>query len=161
MHTGPGLLLALWAAVPALALLTANETATSITLENDRIKFGLEKSSGYMTTVNLDGVNLLGERITSTNAIGPYLDGIFSADQKLVSVGSGGTYSVIQGTDTGGVKWAGVVITNDSPRGDTGEYTRHGMDREEKINGRPRRPAVLVPPRDRDVPARVHAPGVP
>jgi rhamnogalacturonan endolyase len=119
-----GLLLPLLGLVPAQAILTANETASTITLSNARLRFELEKASGYMTTVALDGLNLLGDRIVPTDAIGPYLDGIFTSKQKVVSVGKGAAYTVLQGKDSAGVGYGGVVITQDAPDGNIGACER-------------------------------------
>ena len=53
------LLLVLAAAVHAL--ITTNETSTTISIANDRLDVRLSKASGAITYIHLDGVDLLGK----------------------------------------------------------------------------------------------------
>lgn len=52
--------------------LVATENATHLAINNDHLNTSVEKASGAMVTLELDGQNLLGARSGSTGAF--YLD---------------------------------------------------------------------------------------
>lgn len=52
--------------------LVATENATHLVINNDRLNTSVEKASGAMVTLELDGQNLLGTRSGSTGVF--YLD---------------------------------------------------------------------------------------
>jgi rhamnogalacturonan endolyase len=54
------------------AFLNATETSTQLIIANDRLYTAVEKKSGAVVSLALDGQNLLGTRSGSTG-IGPYL----------------------------------------------------------------------------------------
>lgn len=54
------------------AKLVATENATHLVISNDRLDTSVEKASGAMVTLDLDGQNLLGTRSGSTGVF--YLD---------------------------------------------------------------------------------------
>src|ERR1700753_113147 len=67
------------------AILHLNESAQQIALSNERIYFSVNKSTGSVDVLTLDGTNLLGPRLVETptpggptgngnSGIGPYLD---------------------------------------------------------------------------------------
>jgi rhamnogalacturonan endolyase len=55
------------------ALLNATETSTLLSIGNDRLYAAVDKKTGVMSTLTLDGQNLLGTRSGSVG-IGPYVD---------------------------------------------------------------------------------------
>lgn len=79
-RTLPALLALGLASTPSLAL-NATETNTTLSLSNDRVHFVLNKTTSYMTSVVLDGVDLLGTPVDATSAIGPYVDAVFTPKQ--------------------------------------------------------------------------------
>lgn len=103
----------------AFAALNATDTDTHLYLSNERMSFALTKKTGYITEVTLDGVNLLGDPISSSTAIGPYVDGMITKKQSHYTPKGG--YRVIQGTDSAGIKYGAMVVSEEAPEGATGE----------------------------------------
>ncbi|CAK4022995.1 polysaccharide lyase family 4 [Lecanosticta acicola] len=56
------------------ALLHASETPQRLTLSNDRLTASVNKSTGAIDALSLDGQDLLGTPSSSNPAVGPYLD---------------------------------------------------------------------------------------
>lgn len=118
----------------AFAHLTLNETSKSIQLENDRIFFSVNRSTGAIDKLSLDGQDLLGSRDyiqyspggSSGNGqygIGPYLDCYCIPASGPSSTGSGSytpgsinsTYRSFHGTDASGVSYGGVMMSEVYP----------------------------------------------
>jgi rhamnogalacturonan endolyase len=55
------------------ALLNATENSTLLSISNERLYAAVDKKTGVVSTLTLDGQNLLGTRSGSVG-IGPYLD---------------------------------------------------------------------------------------
>lgn len=93
----------------ALATLTASENSTLITLENERLHVEITKAGGAVTKLYLDGQDLLGTKTGSTG-IGPYLD-CYCIPSGFYTPGSiAPYYTLYQGTDSLGKKYAGVQM---------------------------------------------------
>lgn len=107
--------LALWATT-ALAALNATEDTARLTLSNDRLFASVQKSSGAIDQLRLDGQDLLGARSGNTG-IGPYLDCY------CTTTGNGAytpgriapSYKLLQGTDAGNTSWGGIVLSETYP----------------------------------------------
>lgn len=66
------------------ALLNATETSSVLSISNERLYAAVDKKTGVMSTLTLDGQNLLGTRSGSVG-IGPYLDCYCSRDYLMPS----------------------------------------------------------------------------
>lgn len=103
--------------------LTATESNTTLTLANDRIRFVLDKATARISTVDLDGLNLLGTPVSSSSAIGPYVDSYAVTPKGGNYVpGKTATYKLITGTDSAGILYGGMVMSQAEPDGVVGEW---------------------------------------
>ncbi|KAI1142403.1 polysaccharide lyase family 4 protein [Hypoxylon sp. FL0543] len=95
---------------PAYAKVVANENGTSLVIQNDRLFTRVDKASGAMDAVVLDGQNLLGTRSGST--------GIFNLDCYCTPNGfwtpgsMQPTYELYSGADSAGVSYAGIKMSD-------------------------------------------------
>lgn len=103
-----------------LTTATINTTSTSsvLTLSNARFHAVLNKTTSYITTLTLDGVDMLGKSVSATSAIGPYMDCVCTPSQLNYVPGLGANYSVVQGVDSVGVQYGGMKMSQVVP--DTG-----------------------------------------
>ncbi|KAF1929942.1 polysaccharide lyase family 4 protein [Didymella exigua CBS 183.55] len=118
----------------AAAHLTANETSAYLQLENDRLFVSVNKTTGGIDTLVLDGQDLLGSAAyipytpggSSGNGrygVGPYLDCYCIPATGPSSTGSGSytpgsidpTYQLFKGVDTHNVAYGGVVMSEVYP----------------------------------------------
>ncbi|KAF2108041.1 polysaccharide lyase family 4 protein [Lophiotrema nucula] len=125
---------ALLLATLASARLTANETSGYLQLENDRLFVSVNKSTGAVDLLTLDGQDLLGSAAyipyspggSSGNGrygIGPYLDCYCIPADGPSSTGSGSytpggiapTYKLFKGVDGHHVAYGGVVMSEVYP----------------------------------------------
>jgi rhamnogalacturonan endolyase len=86
------------------AAIKATDDNSAIKISNDRLAFSISKGSGTVSTLSLDGQDLLG------SGRGPYLDCHCVADG-FWTPGSGGTYKLFRGSDKAGVAYAGAVMS--------------------------------------------------
>ena len=98
------LALLLWCTL-ALCAVKSSEDSSKISISNDRLAFSVSKSSGAITTLSLDGQDLLG------SGTGPYLDCHCTAEG-FWTPGNGGTLKLFQGTDSTGKAYAGARVSN-------------------------------------------------
>ncbi|KAI8804405.1 rhamnogalacturonan lyase [Cladochytrium replicatum] len=96
------------------AKVTVTSTSTAVTIANDRVTFAYRKATGDLYNVALDGTNLLGT-YTKTDGRG-YLVCYCVIDQPKGYWTVGGdpittTYDSITGTDSAGIQFGGVVIS--------------------------------------------------
>ncbi|KAF4554947.1 Rhamnogalacturonate lyase B-like protein [Elsinoe fawcettii] len=106
----------------AYAAINATESATQIVLANDRLFTALNKTNGAINYLTLDGQNLLGTRSytapTPGGATGDGVNGVLNMDCYCTPAGfwTPGSiqprYKLIQGTDSTGVAYAGVVMSD-------------------------------------------------
>lgn len=95
----------------AAAKLVANETLTTLVIANDRLYAAVEKASGAIVGLSLDGQNLLGTRSGSTG-IGPYLD-CYCIPSGFWTPGSASpSYELFKGKDSTGTAYGGVVMSD-------------------------------------------------
>ncbi|KAH8655844.1 polysaccharide lyase family 4 protein [Xylariales sp. PMI_506] len=113
------LLGALW--VPsALTALTATQNSTFATIANDRLVASVNKGTGAVTSLHLDGQDLLGPTSGSYGS-GPYLDcncvptDVIGAPALWVPGATNATYDVVSGTDSSGVAYGGIILTDTWP----------------------------------------------
>ena len=100
----------------AYAALNATEDGTKLTLSNERLVASVEKASGAINKLLLDGQDLLGPRSGNTG-IGPYLDCYCTTN------GNGAytpgriapVYKLLQGTDASNTSWGGIVMSETYP----------------------------------------------
>lgn len=103
----------------ALALLNATEDEFAIILANDRLYASLNKSTGFVDGLYLDGQDLLGtkeynEETPGANAAGQ--NGVFNLDCYCVPSGSyvpGGIdpyFKLFTGNDSSGTPYGGMVM---------------------------------------------------
>lgn len=96
------------------ALLRADESATRLTLSNDRLTASVIKDGGLIDILTLDGQDLLGPRNESIG-VGPYLD-CYCTPSGFYTPGSiAPTYSLLHGIDSTGVSWGGIVLSEIYP----------------------------------------------
>ncbi|KAK3939862.1 rhamnogalacturonan lyase [Diplogelasinospora grovesii] len=93
------------------ALLNATETSTSLVIANDRLYAAVEKASGVVVTLTLDGQNLLGTRSGMTG-IGPYLDCYCIPSGAWTPGTTNVSYALWSGTDATGTKWGGIKMSD-------------------------------------------------
>ncbi|KAI5295949.1 hypothetical protein KEM55_005974 [Ascosphaera atra] len=96
----------------------AKESSKDLTLSNDRLEFVVTKSAGSVTSLSLDGTNLLGKNNGKLGS-GPYLDCHCPITGYFTPGGSDASYKLLQGTDSNKTDYAGVAMSH--PYGDTGE----------------------------------------
>ncbi|KAH6893282.1 family 4 polysaccharide lyase [Thelonectria olida] len=95
----------------AVAKLVANETDTALVISNDRLYAAVEKASGAIVTLSLDGQNLLGTRSGSTG-LGPYLD-CYCTPSGFWTPGSvSPSYKLFKGKDSTGTAYGGVMMSD-------------------------------------------------
>ncbi|KAF2005154.1 polysaccharide lyase family 4 protein [Amniculicola lignicola CBS 123094] len=114
--------------------LTANESSTYLQIENDRLFFSVNKSTGAIDLLTLDNQDLLGSAAyipytpggSSGNGkygIGPYLDCYCIPASGPSSTGSGSytpgsispTYKLFQGVDSHRIAYGGVMMSEVYP----------------------------------------------
>ncbi|PNS16566.1 ribosomal RNA small subunit methyltransferase B [Sphaceloma murrayae] len=110
----------------ACAAINATESATQIVIANDRLFTALNKTTGAINYLTLDGQNLLGTRSytppTPGGATGDGVNGVLNMDCYCVPSGfwTPGSiapkFRVVQGTDSGGKAYAGVVMSDVYPQ---------------------------------------------
>ncbi|KAI1210963.1 polysaccharide lyase family 4 protein [Annulohypoxylon truncatum] len=92
------------------AKVVATENATALVIQNDRLFTRVDKASGAMDAIFLDGQNLLGTRSGST--------GIFNLDCYCIPSGfwtpgsTQPTYELYAGTDSTGTSYAGIRMSD-------------------------------------------------
>jgi rhamnogalacturonan endolyase len=90
--------------VPVVALFNATESTTQLILQNDRLLVTVDKSSGQMSKVVLDGQDLTG------TGKGPYLDCHCTPDGFWAP--GPGKPRLIQGIDSTGNQYGGIVVSD-------------------------------------------------
>ncbi|KAK4497245.1 hypothetical protein PRZ48_011695 [Zasmidium cellare] len=96
------------------AALKASETNSTLTIANDRLTTVVDKTSGAVVTLTLDGQNLIGTRSGSTG-IGPYLDCSCTPDGFWTPGSDAPTYTLLNGTDSTGTAWGGIIMNDTYP----------------------------------------------
>lgn len=109
---------------PTQAFLNATEDAKALVLTNDRLYASVNKSTGIMDTLTLDGQNLLGTKeynevtpggnAAGQNGIGPYLD-CYCVPSGAYTPGKYATFKLYNGSDSTGVAYGGVVMSEVYP----------------------------------------------
>ena len=90
--------------------LSTEETDSQIIVSNDRLTAVLDKSSGHITDVNLDGQDLLGPTSGSTGK-GPYLD-CSCTPSGFWTPGQTAQLELVSGADSTGTEYAGVIMSD-------------------------------------------------
>ncbi|KAK7998447.1 type I polyketide synthase [Apiospora arundinis] len=104
-----GLLVSVAAVAPAWGRLIASETPELLRLANDRIVTTVNKSTGSINHLTLDGQDLLSGTDGKAGR-GPYLD-CYCVPSGFYTPGSkNATYKLITGTDTSGTSYGGIVM---------------------------------------------------
>jgi rhamnogalacturonan endolyase len=98
----------------AQAFLNISESSARLTLANDRLVASVEKASGAIDLLTLDGQNLLGVRNGSTG-LGPYLDCYCIPSGAYTPGRIAPKYKSLGGTDSNGVAWGGIVMSETYP----------------------------------------------
>ncbi|KAI1102276.1 polysaccharide lyase family 4 protein [Jackrogersella minutella] len=94
----------------AYAKVVATENGTALVIQNDRLSTRVDKASGAMDRIFLDGQNLLGTRSGAT--------GIFNLDCYCIPTGfwtpgsTQPTYELYAGTDSTGTQYAGIKMSD-------------------------------------------------
>ena len=103
--------------------LTTSETNITLTIANDRVSFVLNKTDGIIHSVIFDGVQVLGVPVDNTSAIGPYVDAYFTPAENDYNPGGGpgSNYQLINGTDSFGIDYGGMVMRQPNSEGYVGE----------------------------------------
>ncbi|PVH78527.1 polysaccharide lyase family 4 protein [Cadophora sp. DSE1049] len=96
------------------ALLNATETTTQLTLANDRLSATVNKAGGYISTLTLDGQDLLGPKSGSTG-IGPYLDCYCTPSGFYTPGNIAPKYKLLKGVDSTNTPYGGVVMSEVYP----------------------------------------------
>ncbi|OIW28428.1 rhamnogalacturonan lyase [Coniochaeta ligniaria NRRL 30616] len=93
------------------ALLNATETSTLLSISNDRLHATVDKKTGVMSTLTLDGQNLLGTRSGSVG-IGPYLDCYCTPSGAWTPGTTNTTFQLYSGNDSTGTKYGGIKMSD-------------------------------------------------
>jgi rhamnogalacturonan endolyase len=109
---------------PAHGFLNATEDAKALVIANDRLYGSVNKSTGIMDVLTLDGQNLLGTKeynevtpggnAAGQNGIGPYLD-CYCVPSGAYTPGKYATFKLFNGSDSTGVPYGGVVMSEVYP----------------------------------------------
>ena len=97
-------------AARSAAGLSTEETDSQIIVSNDRLTAVLDKSSGHITDVNLDGQDLLGPTSGSTGK-GPYLD-CSCTPSGFWTPGQTAGLELVSGADSTGTEYAGIIMSD-------------------------------------------------
>jgi rhamnogalacturonan endolyase len=92
----------------ATALLIANQTAAQLTIANERLHAVVEKASGAIVSLTLDGQSLLGTR----GGVGPYLDCYCIPSGFWTPGPAAATYQLYTGADATGTKYGGIRMSD-------------------------------------------------
>ncbi|ETS82581.1 Rhamnogalacturonate lyase B [Pestalotiopsis fici W106-1] len=108
------LLSAALAPAAVLAALNATETSSELIIANSRLYASVNKSTGSVETLTLDGQNLLGTKSGSTG-VGPYLD-CYCIPSGFWTPGSASPiYELYNGTDSTGTQYGGIKMSDTYP----------------------------------------------
>ncbi|KAG9659379.1 rhamnogalacturonate lyase, partial [Aureobasidium melanogenum] len=109
---------------PIQAFLNATENAKALIVANDRLYASVNKSTGIMDVLSLDGQNLLGTKeynevtpggnAAGQNGIGPYLD-CYCVPAGSYTPGEYATFKLFSGNDSTGVPYGGIVMSEVYP----------------------------------------------
>ncbi|KAI1881197.1 hypothetical protein JX265_000023 [Neoarthrinium moseri] len=101
------------AVAPALALaaLTATQDAAQLVISNDRLYASVNKATGSVEKLTLDGQNLLGTKSGSTG-IGPYLDCYCTPSGFWTPGSAKPRYELYKGTDSTGTAYGGIKMSD-------------------------------------------------
>jgi len=96
------------------AFLNATEDPTRLVIANDRLYAAVNRSTGAIDELSLDGQDLLGPQVGSTG-IGPYLD-CYCTPSGFYTPGSiAPKYKVIKGVDATNTPYGGIVMSETYP----------------------------------------------
>lgn len=106
------------------AVLNATEDAKALVVANDRLYASVNKSTGIMDVLSLDGQNLLGTKeynevtpggnAAGQNGIGPYLD-CYCVPAGSYTPGKYAMFKLFSGDDSTGVPYGGIVMSEVYP----------------------------------------------
>ena len=93
----------------ALAVLNATESATFLSISNDRLSLALNKTNGLISTLSLDGQDLLGP-----TQWGLYVDCYCFRDPPAAWTpgGAGAEFKLFQGVDSQGIPYGGLKMSH-------------------------------------------------
>lgn len=111
---------------PAIAILNATEDSRQLVLSNDRLHAAVNKSTGAIDVLSLDGQDLLGELnyVTPTpggstgsgnSGIGPYLDCYCIPSGSYTPGSIDPKYKLIKGVDSTNTPFGGIVMSETYP----------------------------------------------
>lgn len=99
---------------PTAAILNATEDSKQLVLSNDRLHTAVNKATGAIDVLVLDGQNLLGVR-SGSSGIGPYLD-CYCTPSGFYTPGSiDPKYKLIKGVDSTNTPFGGIVMSETYP----------------------------------------------
>ncbi|KAF2766955.1 rhamnogalacturonate lyase [Teratosphaeria nubilosa] len=94
----------------------AIQDANQIVLANERLHVSLNKSIGIIDQLSLDNQDLLGPpNYAAKHGLGPYLDCYCTPKGAYTPGSNHPQYAVLQGNDSSGIPWAGVVMSEVYP----------------------------------------------
>lgn len=109
---------------PIHAFMNATANAKALVIANDRLYASVNKSTGIMDVLSLDGQNLLGTKeynevtpggnAAGQNGIGPYLD-CYCVPAGSYTPGEYATFKLFSGNDSTGVPYSGIVMSEVYP----------------------------------------------
>lgn len=109
---------------PVYGFLNATQDASRLVIANDRLYASVNKSTGAMDILTLDGQNLLGEKeynevtpggnAAGQNGIGPYLD-CYCVPSGVYTPGEYATFELFHGSDSSGVPYGDIVMSEVYP----------------------------------------------
>lgn len=109
---------------PIYGFSNATEDAKALVIANDRLYASVNKSTGIMDVLSLDGQNLLGTKeynevtpggnAAGQNSIGPYLD-CYCVPAGSYTPGEYATFKLFSGNDSTGVPYGGIVMSEVYP----------------------------------------------
>jgi rhamnogalacturonan endolyase len=104
----------------ASATLVATQNDTFASIANDRLVAAVSKKTGAVTSLHLDGQDLLGTT-SGSYGTGPYLDcncvptAIVGSPALWVPGATNATYQIVSGNDSTGVAYGGIIMTDTWP----------------------------------------------
>lgn len=98
-----------------VAALNATEDELQLVISNERLYAAVNKSTGAIDHLSLDGQNLLGTTTSTPSGVGPYLDCYCIPSGSYTPGSIDPKYQLINGVDSSNTSYGGIVMSETYP----------------------------------------------